>query len=312
MWEKLNILFAAGGAFAVPTLRALLAVGHHIPLVVSQPDRPAGRGRKLTPTPVSQAALELNLPLLRTENINTESLPVVDAMVVIAFGQKIAANVVNAPRLGAINLHASLLPKYRGAAPINWAMMAGETVAGNSIIRLAERMDAGAVLAADALAIGPAETAGELHDRLAEAGAPLVIRTLESMALGSAIEIAQDESLATLAPKLSRQSALLDFTQSAERVVHHVHGLYPWPGCRVMIRENGTDVGRATLIRALAHAVDVKAPPGSIGENGHISAGLGTSIELLELQPEGKRPMALPEYRRGNRFGAGMQIVPIE
>lgn len=312
MWEKLNILFAAGGAFAVPTLRALLAAGHQIPLVVSQPDRPAGRGRKLTPTPVSQAAIKLNLPLLRTENINAETLPGVDVMVVIAFGQKIAANVVNAPRLGAINLHASLLPKYRGAAPINWAMMAGETVAGNSIIRLAERMDAGAVLAADALAVGETETAGELHDRLADAGAPLVVRTLEAMALGTAIEIPQDDTLATLAPKLSRQSARLDFNRPAEQVVHQVHGLYPWPGCRVVIREHDQECGRATLIRARAHTVDVQVAPGFVGANGFIAAGAGTSIELLELQPEGKRLMSLGEYRRGNPFGAGMQIVSIE
>src|SRR5690606_20289462 len=126
--------------------------------------------------------------------------------------------------------HASLLPKYRGAAPINWALIHGETVTGNSIIRLADRMDAGAVLAADALAIGETETAGELHDRLAAAGAPLVIRTLEAMARDTAIEIPQDESQATVAPKLSRAQARLDFSGPAAEIVRRIHGLYPWPG----------------------------------------------------------------------------------
>src|SRR5580765_6667880 len=164
MSTTLKILFAGSGEFGLPTLRAVQSAGHEIVRVFSQPDRPAGRGRKLTPTPIAQYAIEQNLPVTRTANLNTESLPPADVMVVIAFGQKIADNVVHHPRLGSVNLHASRLPKYRGAAPINAAILAGETVAGNSIIRLAQKMDAGAVLTQSTIEIDGLETAGELHD----------------------------------------------------------------------------------------------------------------------------------------------------
>ncbi|MDB5288964.1 MAG: Methionyl-tRNA formyltransferase, partial [Phycisphaerales bacterium] len=154
---SLRIIFSASGEFGVPTLEALLRSRHQIVQVVSQPDRPAGRGRGLTPTPVSQAALAASLPLLRTDNINAEKLPDADVMDVIAYGQKIAEHVVHHPRLGSINLHASRLPRYRGAAPINWAIINGETVTGNSVIRLAQKMDAGAVLALSEVVIGETE-----------------------------------------------------------------------------------------------------------------------------------------------------------
>ena len=147
-------------------------------------------------------------------------LPVADAMVVIAFGQKIGERIVHHPQLGSVNLHASILPKYRGAAPINWAIIRGERVAGNSVIRLAPRMDAGAVLGQSSLEIGELETAGELHDRLAHDGAPLVLIVLAQLAAGSAVETPQDESQATIAPKLSREASKLDFTRPAADIAH--------------------------------------------------------------------------------------------
>ena len=163
----LQIIFAGSGEFGLPALQALLQAGHNLKHVYSQPDRPAGRGKKLTPTPISQFCLDHHLPLTRTDNINAETLPPADALVVIAFGQKIAPHVVDHAPLGAVNLHASLLPKYRGAAPIHRAILAGETVTGNSVIRLAQKMDAGALLGQSRLQIGQTETVGELHDRLA-------------------------------------------------------------------------------------------------------------------------------------------------
>src|SRR5436305_11579676 len=202
--SSLNLIFCGSGEFGLPNFAGLLRSGHRIVQVISQPDRPAGRGRELTPTPISQAALAADLPLIRTADINSETLPPADLMLVIAFGQKIADAVVNHPRLGSINLHASQLPKYRGAAPINWAIINGEPTSGNSIIRLAQRMDAGAVLAQSEVPIGETETAGELHDRLARDGASLSLRVIEDLARSSAIETIQDESLATLSPKLSR------------------------------------------------------------------------------------------------------------
>src|SRR4029079_6297555 len=152
---------------------------------------PAGRGRKLSPTPVAQLATERSLPLVRTSNINSEQISRADLMVVIASGQKISEAVANHARLGSVNLHASRLPKYRGAAPIHAAILAGETVTGNSIIRLAQKMDAGAVLAMSDLPIGGLETTGELHDRLAADGAPLMLRVLEDLANGRAVETPQ-------------------------------------------------------------------------------------------------------------------------
>src|SRR5687767_8423721 len=214
----LKLIFSGSGEFGLPTLRALIHGGHQIIQVISQPDRPAGRGRTMTPTPIAAFAAAQNLPLLKTANINAEALLPADAMVVIAFGQKIGEAAVHHPRLGSVNLHASILPKYRGAAPINWAIINGERVTGNSVIRLAPRMDAGDVLGQSSLQIGELETAGELHDRLAADGAPLMLKVLEQLAAAAAIETPQDESLATIAPKLSREASKLDFTRPAADV----------------------------------------------------------------------------------------------
>jgi methionyl-tRNA formyltransferase len=309
--SSLCILFAGAGAFGIPTLRAIVNAGHQVPLVITQPDKPAGRGAKLTPTPIADAATELGLPVLKTANINAESLPQADLLVVIAFGQKIAEHVVNAPRLGAVNLHASRLPKYRGAAPINWAILSGETIAGNSIIRLANKMDAGAVLAMSELSIGELETAGELHDRLAEDGAPLMLRTIEDLAAERAVEHEQDHAAATIAPKLSRESAMLDFTRSAAELARKIRGLSPWPGCRVQIvSTEGKPLDRLRLVRARAISRGPTGDPGAILVDGAVAAGAG-ALELIEVQPEGKRPMKVEDYRRGHAWTAGMKLGAI-
>jgi methionyl-tRNA formyltransferase len=310
--DHLRIIFAGSGEFGWPTLRALVDAGHEIVQVVSQPDRPAGRGRGLTPTPIASFAQDAKLPLLRTQNINAETLPAADVLVVIAFGQKIAPHVVDHARLGAINLHASLLPKYRGAAPINWAIVRGETVTGNSVIRLAQKMDAGAVLGQSELRIGEAETAGELHDRLSLDGAPLVLRVVEQLANGAALERPQDESRATIAPKLSRDASRLDFTRPAHDLANQIRGLSPWPGCRVrLLSEEGSEVARLTLVSCKAIAGDVAGEsPGSLAQNGGIVAGDGLLTVLL-LQPEGKRPMTVKDFSNGHPWAAGMRIESI-
>jgi methionyl-tRNA formyltransferase len=225
-------------------------------------------------------------------------------MVVIAFGQKIAEPTVNHPRLGSVNLHASILPKYRGAAPINWAIIRGETVAGNSIIRLAQRMDAGPVLAQSSVAIGEIETAGELHDRLAADGAPLMLRVLDQLASGTASETAQDDSKATLAPKLSREQSKIDWTLPAATITNQIRGMYPWPGCRVRLLDAaGKETARITLVRARAHGPDAGSV---IGDDHRIG-----SLEIIELQPEGKRPMSLAAFKNGHRWEPGMRIESI-
>lgn len=329
----LDIIFTGSGEFGLPTLRALVEAGHRIVTVVSQPDRPAGRGKKLTPTPVTQLAIERGLPHIRTADINSESLPPADVMVVIAFGQKISQAVTNRPRLGSINLHASLLPKYRGAAPINWAILRGETITGNSVIRLAERMDAGAVLGQSEVAIGETETAGELHDRLAEDGAPLMLGVLNFLSAGTAIERPQDDTQATLAPKLARESARLDFTKPAEELARQIRGLYPWPGCRVRLLDaKGNERDRLTLVRARLRERGCRDPQsemrlgtaalpeqpegcttnlaGTIGADLHVATGDG-AIEVIDLQPEGKKAMSLAAYRNGHVWESGMKLEPL-
>jgi methionyl-tRNA formyltransferase len=244
----------------------------------------------------------LNLDTVRTPNFNAEVLPPADVMVVIAFGQKIAPAAVDHPRLGSINLHASILPKYRGAAPIHWAVINGDPFTGNSIIRLADKMDAGAVLAQSRLAIGDTDTTGELHDRLAVDGASLVVLTLAALAGGTAVETPQDHSSATIAPKLSRQTAVLDFTQPAAVVSRRINGLSPWPGCRVKIGESVV-----TLLRS-ASGEATTAAAGTIDSSGQIAAGDGRGVRILDLKPEGGKPMSLAAYRNGRPWPVGTAI----
>lgn len=305
--SPLQIIFAGAGEFGLPSLKALVAAGHQIVQVVSQPDRPAGRGRKLTPTAIAQYALEKNLPLIRTDNINAEKLPPADLLIVIAFGQKIAEHVVHHARLGAVNLHSSRLPKFRGAAPINAAILAGETVTGNSVIRLAQKMDAGAIVGQSKLPIGELETAGELHDRLAEDGAKLLLDVVEKLATGTANESEQDHSQATLAKKLSRERTKIDWTKPAAEIADQIRGMYPWPGCRVrVIDQSGSEVGRVTLVRA--RAVSESFDEARITPEGIIGGG---SLQIVEVQPEGKRPMPLAAYRNGHRWEPGMRLESI-
>lgn len=308
----LRIIFAGSGEFGVPTLRALLSSEHQVAQVVTQPDRPAGRGRVLAPTLVAHAAREAGVPVLQTEDINQARLPPADLMAVIAFGQKIAPHQVQHPRLGSINLHASLLPKLRGAAPINWAIINGDQITGNSVIRLAQRMDAGAILGQSQIRIDEVETAGELHDRLSADGVALMLRVIGQLAEGSATELPQDESLATLAPKLSRESARLDFSAPADQVTRRIRGLYPWPGCRVRVCDAaGEELDRIRLIRARPAAGDgPRWAPGEVTSTGTVQAGVGT-VEILQCQPEGRTPMTMADYRRGHRWQAGLRLDPI-
>jgi methionyl-tRNA formyltransferase len=300
MSDRARIIFAGSGEFGLPALRALLEAGYDVAQIFTQPDRPAGRGRAMTPTPIGAFAAEKNLPLIKTADINAEKLPPADVMVVIAFGQKIAPRVVDHPRLGSINLHASLLPKYRGAAPINWAIIRGESESGNSVIRLASKMDAGAVLAQSWTLIPDLETAGELHDRLSRDGAVVVPHVVGELLAGTAIETPQDESLATIAPKLSREKSRLDFTRPAAELACQIRGMYPWPGCRVRLAGEKQTI---TLVRAVART---EAAGDTIGPDLRVGG-----LEIVELQPEGKRPMSIAAYRNGHRWEPGMRLESI-
>jgi methionyl-tRNA formyltransferase len=306
----LRIIFAGSGEFGAPTLRTLRDARHDIVTLMTQPDRPAGRGRVLTPTPIAELAMELGLNVVRTPDINRESLPPADLLVVIAFGQKIAEHQVYHARLGSVNLHASRLPRHRGAAPINWAILSGESMTGNSVIRLAQKMDAGAVLGQSELPIGELETAGELHDRLSEDGAPLMLRVVEELAAGRAVDTPQDETLATLAPKLSRESATIDWTRPAAEIARRIRGLYPWPGCRVKLCDaERTAVTTLRLVRARpADSEGTRWQPGELMTSGFVQAGDGQGVEIVEVQPDGGTPMSLSDYRRGHRWQPGMHL----
>ena len=304
---SLRIIFAGSGAFGIPTLRHLVeSPDFDVVLVVTQPDKPAGRGKKLTPTPVGEFAESAGLDVVKTDDLNALPLPPADAMVVIAFGQKISPAAADHARLGSVNLHASRLPKYRGAAPIHWAVLNGERTTGNSVIRLAPRMDAGAVLAMSELVIGDSETTGDLHDRLAADGPALIAGVLRDLAAGRSVEVAQDESAATAAPKLSRADARIDWSRPAAEVARRINGLSPWPGCRARVRRaDGSESDRLTLLRATVGSAAGAA--GSILEDGSVGCGEG-SIRLLDVTPEGKRPMPLAAYQRGNLWQAGGRV----
>lgn len=306
--KSARLIFVGSGAFGLPTLAALK---DQVVQVISQVDRPSGRGRKLSPTPVAKFALDNNLPLVRTDEINHESLADADLSVVIAFGQKIAPEKADHPRLGSVNLHASLLPKFRGAAPVAWTILSGDKVAGNSVIRLAPRMDAGAILAQSRLEIGPVETAGELTDRLAIDGVALIQQVIDALLAGRASERPQIESQATAAPKLSRQDAKIDWTQPPPVVACRIRGLWPWPGCHVALQDSaGETISRLALVRAQpAQGEGPRWKPGEIQIDGHVCAADGWgAVEILEVQPEGGRPMSLADYRRGHAWMPGMRV----
>jgi methionyl-tRNA formyltransferase len=304
----MRIIFAGSGEFGVPTLGAL-AQRHELAVVYTQPDRPAGRGLKMHPTPIGEFATAHSLPLQRTDDLNSQTLPPADLLVVIAFGQKIAPPLTVHAKLGSVNLHASRLPRLRGAAPINWAILNGETITGNSIIRLAPKMDAGPILAQSSLTIGPTETAGELHDRLAQDGVELLLRVVDDLGAGRAIESTQDDALATLAPRLSRQSARIDWSMPAGQIARQIRGLYPWPGCHCAVLDaHGVEKDVVTLVRALpVDGEGVRWHPGEIAMDGAVAAADG-AVNILELVPRGKRLMPLADYRRGHAWLPGMRL----
>jgi len=311
-----NLVFFGSGAFGVPTLERL-SREHTLNLIVTQPDRPAGRGKTLTPTPVgAYAASELpGVPILKPENVNDaevveriRSTPA-EAWVVIAFGQKLGRSLL-ADRF-AINLHASLLPRWRGAAPINHAIIAGDSITGNSVITLADRMDAGLVLGQSRRPIDPLVTAGELHDLLASDGPELVLRVLDQHGAGTLRPVAQEESAVTTAGKLAKSDGAVELCSPADEVRCRIHGLNPWPGVTVMFRGQPLK-----LLRARAHDSDsspahtVPGPVGAIvdGAAGLVSCGSGTTLELLEVQPAGSRAMSWAEFARGHRVQPGERI----
>lgn len=317
MNTRMRVLFLASGAFALPTLRWLLGSDHQIAAVVTQPPRPKGRGRQAGRTPVGAVAQDEGLPVLTADEVNTPDfvgqLRAYQATLglVIAFGQKLGPDLLGALPGGFINLHASLLPKYRGAAPINWAIIRGEERTGVTVFRIIERMDAGAILCSRWTYIKQDETAEELHDRLAAVGVDAVDSALQLFAEGNIPPgEPQDDSLATRAPKLSKADGVIDFARPAHDVVQHVLGMWSWPG--VATRFESTDgrwenvqLARVRLVET-DEAPDI--PPGQIDERRYVAAQ-GEFIEILELKPASGKLMSWREYVNGRHVQAGDRFV---
>ena len=310
----MRLVFCGTPRFAVPTLEALIAAGHGIAVVVSQPDRPVGRSQQMTAPPVKQTALAAGLEVTQPEKIRNNAefrnrLEAIapDAIVVVAYGRIIPPWMLALPRLGCINLHASLLPKYRGAAPIQWAVAMGETVTGNTTMLLEEGLDTGPILLQRTIPIRPEQNAADLFDILAVDGAPLVVETLAGLNKGSIAPKIQNHSLATLAPLLDREDGRIDFSaHTATQIWNRWRGFQPWPGAFTTLEGKKLIVHRMQVVSATN-----TSGPGTIEVIGHqlfVSCAQQTSIEITELQLEGKKRMTASEFLRGSSLKAAARL----
>ena len=309
----MNIVYLGSGEFGIASLDALANSGHRLRFIVTQPPQPAGRGRMPTPTPVARWAAANSIPFIEAEDVNAgEAAEKIaqhkpDLILVIAFGQKIGNGLTNLPPKGTINVHASLLPKYRGAAPINWAIINGETETGISIITVAEKMDAGKIITQTKTDIAPNETSGELHDRLAQLAAPLLLRTLNQIAAGAAVYTEQDDSRATLAPKLKKSDGFLNFAAPAELVRRKILGLWPWPGASAtyISKKTGKSV-RVTIATAevVSTSNSPDLPPGTLDENLNVLCGQD-ALKITKIKPDGSRLMDFRDFVNGRQTRPG-------
>ncbi len=294
------------------TLEAVLAAGHEIALVVTQPDRAAGRGMATQFGAVKTAALQHGLAVIQPEKIKRNDefrarmeAIAPDAVLVVAYGRMIPDWLLTLPRFGCLNLHGSLLPRYRGAAPIQWAVANGETVTGVTTMRLDAGLDTGPMLLAQAVPIAPEETAEDLFVSLAAVGAPLMVRTLAGLEAGTIMPVQQDHSAATLAPILTRDDGRMDFSRSASEVVNRWRGFQPWPGAFTALRGKKLIVHR---MRQADSAADTPAGELRI-EAGRLFAGCAhNAIELLEVQLEGKKRMPAGEFLHGFQLRSGERL----
>ena len=308
---SLDLLFCGTPPFAVPTLEKIVEDGHRVHLVVTQPDRPKGRGLESVASPVKQTALRLNLPITQPDRIKTNEefraqLTAInpDAIIVVGYGRIIPQWMLDLPRLGNINLHASLLPKYRGAAPIQWAIANGETVTGNTTMRIDAGLDTGNILLQKELAIAPADTSETLAPRLAVMGADLMLETLCGLQAGKITPRAQENTHATLAPILKKEDGQIDFSRTAREIFNRMRGFQPWPGAHTRFRGKNLQILRA-------HPSGDNLPPGELrtkDDRLFVGCGQGTSLELIELQLEGKKRTPARDFMHGYRLQLGEQL----
>jgi methionyl-tRNA formyltransferase len=311
MSPSLHLVFCGTPPFAVPTLERLSEAGFNIQLVVTQPDRPKGRGLEVVASPVKQSALRLQLPILQPESIknNTEfrdQLTAIhpDAIIVVGYGRIIPQWMLDLAPLGNINLHASLLPKYRGAAPIQWAIARGETTTGVTTMKIDSGLDTGDVLLQEEISIAPEDTAETLAPKLAGVGANLISTTLRAMQSGTISPRSQDHSKATLAPILRKEDGLIDFSRAAPEILNRMRGFQPWPGAYSKFRGKNLQVWKAALVHRTLSPSELRV------EGDHLLVGCGhdSTIELLELQLEGKKRTSASDFIRGYRPESGDKL----
>lgn len=313
----MRIVFMGTPAFAVSSLEALLQSTHEVVGVVTQPDRPKGRGQSLEASPVKQLAHSNRLPILQPQKMKQpeflDSLSAwnADVIVVTAFGKILPKVILDLPPFGCVNVHASLLPKYRGAAPIQWAIMNGDPETGVTTMLMDEGMDTGPILLQASLPIDPDETAGELSLRLAYLGGEQLEPTLKKLEAGTMIPQPQDGTQATLAPMLKKEDGLMRWTLTAEEIVNRIRGLSPWPGCFTFLGQERLAIWKAKVCDPLEIQGSVEPVPGSIvdvnNEGLCVATGLGW-LRILEVQPANKKRMPIDQFLRGRGLTHGMQF----
>jgi methionyl-tRNA formyltransferase len=308
----MRVLFYGTPEFALPTLEALLE-RHTVVAAITQPDKPAGRGQRVSPPPVKVRAERAGVPVIQPPRLRDPGWPErlaeleANVAVVVAFGQILPKAVLDVPRRGSINVHASLLPGYRGAAPIAWAIIRGETETGITTFQMDPGMDTGALLLFESTPIGPDETAGELSARLSTIGARVMIRTLDE--LDSLVPKPQEHAQATLAPRLNKEDGWLRLGEAAPALVNRVRGCNPWPGASVM-----TPAGRLVIWRAAAVPHRSAATPGTLVATGPGATCIATGNGLLlpvDVQSESRRAMGWEEFLRGARLGPGAVVTEL-
>jgi len=299
----MRLVFLGTPAFAVPTLEAIVRAGHDVAAVLTQPDRPKGRGQNAAPPPVKQAALALELEVYQPERVRrpegVEYLRAADAkcMVVVGYGQIIPQSIIDLPPLGIVNVHASLLPKYRGAGPIHWALVNGETRTGVTTMQIDAGLDTGAMLLKAETGISPDEDAIELGRRLAVLGADLLVETLAGLEAGSIVAEKQDNSQATWAPLLKKEDGIIDWRQPAAAIHNRVRGLQPWPGAQTTFRGQPLHIWKSRLTEGTS------GEPGRVLRTRPLVVATGEgALELLEVQLEGRKRMAAADFANGQRI----------
>lgn len=310
----MRVVFMGTPQFAVPTLERLLSSPHRIEVVITQPDRPSGRGKRISQPPVKQIALEAGLPVRQPDKLkeglwrDTLQCSEADIYVVVAYGKILPGWLIGLPRYGAVNLHASLLPKYRGAAPVNWSIVRGETTTGVTTMKIDQGLDTGDILLQEKTAIGPEENASELLARLSTLGADLMVRTLDLMERGEIIPVPQNSESASLAPLLRKSDGILDWNQTAEAVHNRVRGLNPWPGAFTFLSRDLLHIWKAHPIRGVA----ASQSPGTLVhmemQRAVVHCGQGL-LELQELQLENRRRVSAPDFLNGVRLSRNHSLL---